>query len=236
MIEGTCDERFARVRDAFGSNFSEHAEIGAAIAVYAGGRLVVDLWGGFSDAARTRPWHERTLVDVFSVGKGIATLIVLDAVSRGELALDSALARNAYQNPSDLSGAGTVNGSGWRQAEIPSANLHASARGVACVYAALIRGDLLPASLLREAAREHSQGVDRVLDRPSRFGLGFQLTHPERPLGPNAGAFGHFGAGGALGFCDPEAGIGFGYVMNDMGARWQNPRNRALVDSVYASL
>ena len=371
MIEGTCDVRFARVREAFRENFSQHAEVGAAVAVHAGGRVVVDLWGGHCDAARTRPWREHTLVDVFSVGKGIATLIVLDAVSRGELELDAPVVRywpkfgaadksaitlrqvlahragvpaireplprgagvdaqrmaraleqqepwwqpgethgyhvntfgyllnellrrvsgdtigrriarelraslgadmylglpesefartaefqfaewtppdpaglselqlmrrNAYANPIDLSGAGTVNSSGWRQAEIPSANLHATARGVARVYAALVAGELLPASLLRDATIEHAQGVDRVLDRPSRFGLGFQLTQPERPLGPNATAFGHFGAGGSLGFCDPEAGIAFGYVMNAMGARWQNPRNRALVDSVYASL
>lgn len=138
--------------------------------------------------------------------------------------------RNAYANPIDLSGAGTVNGSQWRQAEIPSANLHAT------VYAALGGGQLLAPELVNEASTEHSNGVDRVLDRPSRFGLGFQLTQPERPRGPNAGPFGHFGAGGSLGFCDREARIGFGYVMNAMGPRWQNPRNRALVDSVYACL
>ena len=86
------------------------------------------------------------------------------------------------------------------------------------------------------AVAEHSNGLDRVLQRPSRFGLGFQLTQPERPLGPNPGAFGHFGTGGSLGFCDPEAGVAFGYVMNDLGPRWQNPRNRALIEAVYASL
>ena len=75
-----------------------------------------------------------------------------------------------------------------------------------------------------------------VLHRPSRFGLGFQLTQPERPLGPDPATFGHFGAGGSLGFCDPEAGVAFGYVMNQMGPRWQNPRNRALIDAVYACL
>jgi CubicO group peptidase (beta-lactamase class C family) len=66
--------------------------------------------------------------------------------------------------------------------------------------------------------------------------LGFQLTQPERPLGPNPGAFGHFGAGGSLGFCDPESGVAFGYVMNEMGPRWQNPRNVALIEGVFASL
>ena len=72
--------------------------------------------------------------------------------------------------------------------------------------------------------------------RPSRFGLGFQLTQPERPLGTNPRTFGHFGAGGSLGFADPDARLAFAYTMNQPGPRWQNPRNRALIDAVYASL
>jgi CubicO group peptidase (beta-lactamase class C family) len=149
---------------------------------------------------------------------------------------------NAYSNPPDVSGRGVINTAAWRSAELASTNMHASARGVARLYAALARGGALDGvriadpQLLAEATREHSVGVDYVLERPSRFALGFQLTQPERPLGPNAGAFGHHGAGGSLGFCDPEAGLGFGYVMNTLGPRWQNPRNRALIDAVYASL
>ena len=95
---------------------------------------------------------------------------------------------------------------------------------------------IVAAPLLQEAVVEHACGLDRVLGRPSRFALGFQLTQPERALGPNPGAFGHFGAGGSLGLCDPEADVAFGYVMNDMGPRFQNPRNRALIDAVYACL
>ena len=65
------------------------------------------------------------------------------------------------------------------------------------------------------------------------------LNNTRNPTGtvvtdPNAGAFGHFGAGGSLGFCDPDADLAFGYVMNDMGPRWMNPRTRALIDAVYA--
>ncbi len=150
--------------------------------------------------------------------------------------------RNAYENPVDVSGRGMLHTRAWRTAELPSANLHASAASIARLYAALAAGGelvsrrVVAAELLREATREHSKGHDLVLNRPSRFALGFQLTQPERPLGPNADAFGHFGAGGSLGFCDPQARLGFGYVMNDLGPRWQNPRNRALIDSVYASL
>ena len=149
---------------------------------------------------------------------------------------------NAYFNPADLSGHGIVNSPRWRSAEIPSANLHATARGVARVYAALAAGGQLDgttvvdAGALAEAAAEHAYGQDLVLDRPSRFGLGFQLTQPERPIGPGSATFGHFGAGGSLGFCDPEAGLAFGYVMNQMGPRWQNPRTRALIDAAYECL
>jgi CubicO group peptidase (beta-lactamase class C family) len=149
---------------------------------------------------------------------------------------------NAYFNPGGLSGAGVINDTGWRTAEVPSANAHASARGVARVYAALAAGgtldgtSVIDASALAEATAEHVHGQDLVLERTSRFGLGFQLTQPERPFGTGTAAFGHFGAGGSLGFCDPGSGVAFGYVMNQMGPRWQSPRTRALIDAVIACL
>lgn len=94
----------------------------------------------------------------------------------------------------------------------------------------------LSSSAVAAATSEQVNGHDLINDRPSRFGIGFQLTQPERPQRPNPDAFGHFGAGGSLGFCDPEAGIAFGYVTNEMGPRWPNPRNRALVNAIYESL
>lgn len=149
---------------------------------------------------------------------------------------------NAYWNPPGISGAHWVNTPAWRLAELPSTNGHGNARSVARVYAALARGGaiggvrILGEGVLREATTEHSRGLDLITEHPARFGLAFQLTQPERPMGPNPRAFGHFGAGGSLGFCDPDADLAFGYVTNDMGPRWQNPRNRALMDAVYASL
>ena len=137
-----------------------------------------------------------------------------------------------YLNPPALSGLGTVNTREWRAAEIPSANGHATARAVAAFYAALGRRLLAP-GVLREATTEHSAGTDFVLARPSRFGLGFQLTQPERPLGPGPAGFGHFGVGGSVGFADPDAGLAFGYVMNRSVPGWLNPRNRALIDALY---
>ncbi len=80
-----------------------------------------------------------------------------------------------------------------------------------------------------ERLRSHQSAPE-----PLRFGL---PAHPARTSArPNPGAFGHFGAGGSLGFCDPQTGVAFGYVTNDMGPRWQNPRNRGLIDAVFASL
>jgi len=158
------------------------------------------------------------------------------------LAADQLMVQHAYFNPGGLSGAGVINTAAWRAAEVPSANAHGTARGVARVYTALAAGGvadgvrIVDSGALAEAASEQVCGHDLVLLRPSRFGLGFQLTQPERPLGPHAGTFGHFGAGGSVGFCDPQACVGFGYVTGQMGPRWQNPRNRALIDALYACL
>jgi len=152
------------------------------------------------------------------------------------------MTRNAYLNPPDLSGAGVVNTAAWRSAQLPSANAHATAAGIARIYAALAAGGVLDgvrvvdSGALAAAVQEQVYGDDQVLRRPSRFGLGFQLTHPERRFGSAERSFGHFGAGGSVGFCDPDAGLAFGYVTNQMGPRWRNPRNTALMDACYASL
>jgi CubicO group peptidase (beta-lactamase class C family) len=152
------------------------------------------------------------------------------------------LLRCVYFNPPGLSGLGTVNTRAWRTAEMPSTNGHANARALARFYSALACGGaidgirLLQGETLDAAIAEVSAGTDFVLRRPSRFGLGFQLTQPESPFGPNGRSFGHFGAGGSLGFADPDARLAFGYTMNRAGPRFRNPRVRALLEAVYASL
>jgi len=146
------------------------------------------------------------------------------------------LRRLAYFNPAGATGVGTVNTTAWQQAELPSANLHADARSVARVYADLLSAEpLIERAVLAEATREASAGEDIVLGRPSRFGLGFQLTQPERPFGAGPSGYGHFGAGGSVGFADPDTGIAFAYVMNRGGPQWRDPRNRALIDALYAA-
>jgi CubicO group peptidase (beta-lactamase class C family) len=147
-----------------------------------------------------------------------------------------------YANPSGASGIGTVNTRAWRAAVHPSTNGHSNARAIARIYSLLADGGsldgvrLLTPATLRAATTELSSGHDLVLDRKSRFGFGFQLTMPERPLGPGANSFGHYGAGGSLGMADPDAHLAFGYCMNRFGLRWQDPRNRALLAATYSCL
>jgi CubicO group peptidase (beta-lactamase class C family) len=167
---------------------------------------------------------------VFDAGTGpqLAADVELDDARRHLLS-------RTYLNPPGLSGIGTVNSPRWRAAELPSANCHASARGVAAVFARL--PELLGADTLAEATRPWSDGWDVVLDRHTRFGLGFQLTQPDRPLGTGPRAFGHFGAGGQVGFLDPDADLVFAYVCNRCeGRRWQTERSRRLLDALATAL
>jgi CubicO group peptidase (beta-lactamase class C family) len=388
-VDGHCDARFEAVRDALAGNFREHDERGAAVSVRVDGRSVVDLWGGHRDLAGRSPWQRDTLVNVYSVGKGILAALALGLVERGIVDLDrpvaelwpefgvegkqdvclrtllahraglpavrrrlpegsmydwslmcrelaaqppywepgsahgyhvntfgylvgellrratgldvgSALHRylggplradffwglppqhhvrvadvhmidvklrgpeqwamafpptgddehdsmvwHCYFNPDGISGLGVVNSDAWRTAQIPSTNGQGTARAVSAIYAALLPGPsaALPAGerwigdeLQAEAVRIHSDGEDRVLGRPSRFGLGFQLAQPGRPLGPNREAFGHFGHGGSLGFADPVARVAFCFLTSRPGQRWQTTRAERLVDAVYESL
>src|SRR3989449_5911981 len=92
-IRGSCDERFAGVRSALARNFRDHGEVGAAVAITIEGRLVVDLWAGWADRIRTRPWQRDTLVNGFSVGKAMAALSLLVLVGRGQGDLDAPAAR-----------------------------------------------------------------------------------------------------------------------------------------------
>ncbi len=146
---------------------------------------------------------------------------------------------HAYFNPPGLSGIGVVNTTEWRQSAIPSTNGHATARAIAGFYSSLLPGapqPILGPGLVAEATSTQSEGHDRVLDRPSRFGLGFALHQDERPVGVTPAAFGHYGYGGSLGFADPDAGIAFAYLINRPGDRWQNPRTRSLLDALRAAL
>jgi CubicO group peptidase (beta-lactamase class C family) len=387
IVDGHCEPEFERVRDALAEVLASGFEVGAALAVYVDGRAVVDLWGGYADAARTRRWERDTIVNLYSVGKAISAVCALRLVDAGLLDLDAPVARywpefaqankgrlpvryllthqaalpavarllpsgawsrwdaitealaaqapwwepgaghgyhvntqgfligevvrritgqtlgtylresitgpagldffvgfgpeldgrcadvlplqpspeaaelrrqlsvdpkglsgvplmrlNAYRNPPEISGTGVVNTRSWRAAEVPSTNGHGNARAVARLYSALAgNGELdgvhvLSPEIIAHASEQQVYGDDIVLQRPTRFGLGFQLTMVERRLGPSPRAFGHFGAGGSLGFADPDAHVAFGYAMNQGRGGWQHKHVRRFIDLVYAVL
>jgi CubicO group peptidase (beta-lactamase class C family) len=386
-VHGRCEPAFESLRQALAEIMDAGSEVGAALAVHVGRQPVVDLWAGHTDSARTRPWDEHTIVNLYSVGKAVIAVCALRLVERGALDLDSPVSRywpefaqagkkhlpvryllthqaalpavfrplppgavlqwevmvdalaaqepwwepgtghgyhvntygfligevvrritgkslgaylrdeiagpagidffigfgpeldarcadvipprpgpdgeqrnvlldvdlatltgfqrmraGAYLNPADLSGLGIINSRGWRAAEVPSTNGHGNARAVARLYAALA-GDgkldgvhILSPATIEMAIAEQVYGEDVVLQRPTRFGLGFQLTMPERRLGPGPRSFGHFGAGGSLGFADPDAHVAFAYAMNQGRGGWQHKHVRHLIDLVYEAL
>jgi CubicO group peptidase (beta-lactamase class C family) len=88
-IGGTCAPGFEDVRVEFERNFAERDELGAACAVVRRGALVVDLWGGVRDAASGAPWQADTMVPVMSTTKGMSSLAVALAHSRGLLDYDA---------------------------------------------------------------------------------------------------------------------------------------------------
>ncbi|HEY1720383.1 MAG TPA: serine hydrolase domain-containing protein [Magnetospirillaceae bacterium] len=373
IIDGAVDSRFEAVRAAFADNFARGEEVGASCAVVIDGRLVVDLWGGHLDATGGATWNRETIVNMMSVAKGIAALVVHMLVERGQLDLDrpvaaywpefaqagketvlvrhlldhraglevlaeplwpgsvyewnvmiGALERQAplhepgtfpayhtvtmsflvgeivrrvtgksygrvlrdlvtgplgldyhvslprpehhrcarflkwsgYNEPGkgsdgpsaflvkawaqfDPANDDDYNSAQFKLAEIPGVNGHGNARAIATLYAELARGGgkLISAPALARATEVQWSATEPVLSHNYRMGLGFTLNSPDAYMGPNPGAFGHVGAGGSTGLCDPAAGIGFSYAMNLMRPNRDNgPRARRLLDALYSCL
>src|SRR5579863_9370899 len=382
-INGDCDPRFSRVRDAFAKNFADHDEVGAATSIVVDGKCVVDLWAGHADQAKSRPWNRDTLVNVWSTTKGLCAMAAHRLADQGKLDFEAPVAKYwpefaaagkgtipvkyllshkagmaairaplqlddifswekvttelARQEPwwepgtrhgyhaitfgwlvgevvrrisgkslgayfreeiatplgadahigigpefdarvtdiiyapdpkpgevnlladmmNDPASVGamalanqaniflqeTTNSRAWRAAEIPGANGHANARALARIYGALARGGevngvrVFGPKEIERCYTEQSNGQDAVLPLTTRFSLGFMLSQPHSKMGPNPRAFGHPGAGGSLGFADPDAKLGFGYTMNQMGLDpLLDARPAALIAAAYASL
>ncbi|MET7682828.1 serine hydrolase domain-containing protein [Streptomyces sp. NPDC005423] len=91
-IQGAYDELFAAVPTALAA-LLDAGDVGGSVAVFVDGEPVVDVWGGFADAARTVPWERSTIAGVFSVTKTMTALCALVLADRGELDLDAPVAR-----------------------------------------------------------------------------------------------------------------------------------------------
>ncbi|MFJ8912972.1 serine hydrolase domain-containing protein [Amycolatopsis sp. NPDC102389] len=136
----------------------------------------------------------------------------------------------------------------WRAAEFPAANMLADARSIARMYAATVstvdgvrllnRATVKKMTVVQtDRTRMHGlpPGLDIPADRSFYMSLGFHRACPPMPMtGP--GAFGHPGSGGSIGFADPDAGVGFGYVTNLWNFRPDDPRAANLIEAVRACL
>jgi CubicO group peptidase (beta-lactamase class C family) len=92
QVVGEVEPGYGPVADTFRRLFADRREVGAACAVYREGRPVVDLWGGYRDGLRRLPWERDTLVPVFSVTKGMASIALAVAHSRGWLDFEERVA------------------------------------------------------------------------------------------------------------------------------------------------
>jgi CubicO group peptidase (beta-lactamase class C family) len=82
-VHGHCDDSFDKVRAALADNIASGEEVGACIAIDIDGESVVDIWGGFADAARTAAWTKDTIVNVWSSTKTVTSLAALMVIDRG---------------------------------------------------------------------------------------------------------------------------------------------------------
>lgn len=130
----------------------------------------------------------------------------------------------------------------WRRIEIPSANAHATAAGLARLMGALANEgwldgeDILSPALIVEASRQRIFGQDLVLPYVMSWAAGFMRNAPNFPWGPGTQSFGHSGWGGSCAFADPERKLAGAYVMNKQGVQLMgDDRPRRLIEAAYAS-
>jgi CubicO group peptidase (beta-lactamase class C family) len=128
------------------------------------------------------------------------------------------------------------------EVELPAGNGVGTARAIARAYSAFAEGGaevgITPETFARVTALpEVARPRDEVVGVPSYFSLGFLRPGPEVSFGSSPRAFGAPGAGGSFAFADPDARLGFAYVMNRMDFYLVNdPREKALRDAVYRSM
>jgi CubicO group peptidase (beta-lactamase class C family) len=207
------------------------------------GPLGLDLWIGLPDEQQAR-------VEPLVGGIGAAASEDVDPAMKELLAQfmgpDSMLGKALSCNGA-LGEPGVFNDPALRAAELPAANGVGDARSLSRLYAAVI-GDvvaderfpagarILTDDAIAAATTRQTTGNDNVLFFETAFGLGFFLSSPFAPYGGPRG-FGHTGAGGSLGFADPDHALGCGYVMSKMQQSLNgDARSARLIRSTYAAI
>jgi CubicO group peptidase (beta-lactamase class C family) len=126
--------------------------------------------------------------------------------------------------------------------ELPAGNGLGTARAMARAYSAFAEGGAAlgvgPATMAALTAPPTFAPVkDEVLGVPSYFSLGFLRPGPDVAWGSSARAFGTPGAGGSFAFADPDARLGYAYVMNRLDYYLvDDPREKALRDAIYRAI
>ena len=100
-VEGFVNDRFTAVRDVFANNLASGADLGASFSVTLAGETVVDLWGGFADEARNRPWAQDTIVNVHSTTKTMTALTALLLADRRLHLRHAEIAAEGFVQPAE---------------------------------------------------------------------------------------------------------------------------------------
>ena len=193
-VHGFVADKFSSVRDAFEANLASAADVGASCCVTLEGETVVDLWGGFADEAKTRPWERNTIVNVYSTTKTMTALTALLLADRGELDFDAPVARywpefaangkerikvsHLMSHSSGLSGwkAAAQNGRSLRLGEDDVAPRRAGAAVGAGDGVRISRGHLR-VSDGRSGAPDHRKVSRNRVPRGNRGAVGRRLPH-----------------------------------------------------------
>jgi CubicO group peptidase (beta-lactamase class C family) len=160
-----------------------------------------------------------------------------------ELATPGTLIRKTFGSPTGLHSIAAMNTAANRALDIVSFSGIGTASSLAKFYAMLANGGEIDGrryfkpETIGQMTATLASGVDRILQIPTAFSAGFMKDSPEatrRIFGPSASAFGHPGAGGSNAFADPDNGIAFAYVMNQMElSLLPNEKSLRLVDELY---
>lgn len=199
-----------------------------------GDPLGLDIWIGLPETE-----HGRVATIYAAKAGGTAT----PAEFYRDLLTPGTLVRQAFTSPRGLHSISAMNTRENRALEIVSFGGIGSASSLAKFYAMLANGGELAgrryfeSQTLTQMTTTLSSGIDRIFQIPTAFSAGFMKNPPERAprlFGPSPLAFGHPGAGGSHAFADPETGISFAYVMNQMEqSLLPNEKSLRLVDALY---
>lgn len=209
--------------------------IGAYFAEEVAGPLGLDFWIGLPESEVPRvtklvasppptdPDELALMMQVAGPGTLGFRALFLDGVMMGAIDGDS-----AFNSPRVYA------------TEMPAANGITNAASLSRMYAATI-GEVDGLRLVSEEtmlamSAQQVHAADNCLVAETRFGMGFMLNCDIVPM-MSDGSFGHAGAGGSLGYADPDSGVAYGYVMNQMGSGIAgDPRTIALNEAIAASI